>query len=201
MKLFICGQKSFGAAAFTALIGDGHEVLGVCSPRDGDKLFDAAADAGLLPVSPNALRSSDIPPGTDLIVCAHNHAYISYEVRKAARLGAISYHPSLLPRHRGRDAIEWAIRMHDPVTGGTVYWLDDGADTGPIAKQEWCWIEPGQTASELWRKTLFPLGTAMLRDVVSDLDLGIDVPRERQNEKVATFEPALGTGRLAAAAR
>ena len=41
--------------------------------------------------------------------------------------------------------------MGDAITGGTVYWMDDGADTGPIAAQDWCHIQPGDDAKKLWR--------------------------------------------------
>lgn len=45
------------------------------------------------------------------------------------------YHPSLLPLHRGQDAVE-AATGGDKVTGGTVFHLDEGFDTGPIAFQD-----------------------------------------------------------------
>lgn len=48
----------------------------------------------------------------------------------------------VLPRHRGRSAIEWAIRMHDAVTGGTIFWLNSGIDRGDIAYQDWCFVPP-----------------------------------------------------------
>lgn len=147
-------------------------------------------------VQTNKLSSSHIPSGTDLIVCAHNHAYITSEVREATRHGAISYHPSLLPRHRGRDAIRWALKMNDAITGGTVYWLDDGVDTGEIAAQTWCWVEAGKTASDLWREQLFPIGVRLLRQVVHNIQEGAIV-RCKQNEAVATFEPAFPKTRLA----
>ena len=135
-------------------------------------------------------------PGTDLVVCAHAHCFVDGMARGRARLGAIGYHPSLLPRHRGRDAVEWAVRFGDPLTGGTVYQLDDGADTGPVLRQEWCWVRPGDDAATLWRRELAPMGRRLLGLVVADLAAGQAVP-VAQREDVATFEPAIRAQPLA----
>ena len=119
------------------------------------------------------------------------------EARGKARLGALGYHPSLLPRHRGRDAIRWALHMGDVVTGGTVYWLDDGADTGPIAAQDWCWVEPGDTPESLWRRVLGPMGLRLFDQVLAALDTGA-VPSASQDTRMATWEPSFNPGKLAA---
>jgi len=31
----------------------------------------------------------------------------------------------------GRDAVEWTIRMKDPIAGGSMFWLNDTVDGGP----------------------------------------------------------------------
>jgi methionyl-tRNA formyltransferase len=200
MKIFLSGQKSFGAAVLRLLRERGHEITGVAAPQtdragETDKLFGQADARGYRVIDVAALRADQIPAGTELIVCAHSHAFVGRRTRDAAKFGAIGYHPSLLPRHRGRDAVRWAVKMGDPVTGGTVYWLDDNVDGGPIAAQEWCWVEPGTSASELWRKQLFPLGIVLIDRVIRDIEHGRFV-RIPQNEAVATFEPALNPPRL-----
>lgn len=169
MRVFIAGQKAFGRAVFEAIAADGHKIVGVCAPpfssrsaTDGtrfpDRLREVAERAGVAWLPSGQLRADTLPAGVDLIIAAHAHDFIGRKTRLAARLGAIGYHPSLLPRHRGRDAVRWAIHMGEVVTGGTVYWLSDGVDAGPIAAQDWCWIRPGDAAGELWQRELFPLG-------------------------------------------
>ena len=79
--------------------------------------------------------------------------------------------------------------MRDAITGGTVYWLDDRMDAGPVAAQRWCFVDPEDDASSLWRNTLFPMGVDMLSSVVNDIARGLIV-RQPQNEAFATFEPA-----------
>ena len=91
-----------------------------------------------------------------MIVAAHAHTFIPASVRDRARHGAVAYHPSLLPRHRGRDAVRWAIHMGDAVAGGTVYRMVDRVDAGPILAQDWCWIRPGDTPADLCGAATWP---------------------------------------------
>lgn len=111
-----------------------------------------------------------MPPGADLILCAHAHAYISRGARERTRLGALGYHPSLLPRHRGRDAVEQTILSGDAVAGGTVYWLDDGWDTGAPIVQARCPVRPGDDAATLWRRDLAPMGVHLIGQVLAGLE-------------------------------
>lgn len=198
MKVMVVGQKWLGEAVAARLAGAGHQLLAVAAPRLDDRLAVAGARLGAdVVMVGRALPETSVPPDTDLIVCAHAHCFVGGAARGRARLGAIGYHPSLLPRHRGRDAIEWAVRFGDPVTGGTVYQLDDGADTGPILRQAWCWVRPGDTAAELWRRDLGPLGVKLLAETVDALFFGAVRPKP-QDPALATFEPAIDTPRLAA---
>lgn len=196
MKILVCGQKEFGAAVLRQCRADGHEVVAACAPpfrSDGatpDRLADTARTFGIQVIPSGGLFSHTVPAGVDVIVAAHSHDFISGRVRSRAKYGAIGYHPSLLPRHRGRDAIEWALRFGDPIAGGTVYWLGETMDGGPIAAQDWCWVRRGDTAAALWRRDLFHLGLRLFRDVLADLP-GYWVNKKPQDESLATFEPCL----------
>lgn len=85
--------------------------------------------------------------------------------------------------------IRWAIHMREAVTGGTIYWMDDGADTGPIALQEWCHILPEDDAASLWRRELGPMGLRLFALALSLAEAG-KLPRLEQDEAAATWEPA-----------
>lgn len=133
-------------------------------------------------------------PESDIILAAHAHTFISQAHRETAKLGAVGYHPSLLPRHRGRDAIRWTIHMSEKITGGTLYQMDDGADTGAILLQDWCHIRPNDTAQTLWQRELAPLGLRLFREYLRNWEHIHPTP---QDEQLATFEPALTTQKLA----
>lgn len=190
MRVIVAGTRSFGLAALEAIQKD-HDVAGVISPFE-DKVGITADLAGIHwwhEGSGYPLETWVRLRQADIIVAAHSHAYIGRRTRAATRLGAIGYHPSLLPRHRGRDAVKWTIHMRDPVAGGTVYWFDDNVDGGPIAAQRWCHVDPKWDAHDLWRERLFPFGIALLTRTLDELDCGIIVA-EPQNQRFATWEPS-----------
>ena len=140
------------------------------------------------------LTSADIPDHTDLIVAAHSHWYISDKALKKTTHGGIGFHPSLLPRHRGQDAVRWAIEMGDAITGATVYWLNEKVDGGDIQIQKPVFIKRGWAHSDLWRE-IFPIGVEMVCDAVEMIEQG-NIRREPQDERFATWEPSFKTTRL-----
>lgn len=188
MKIVLVGTRSYGAAVLEAALLRGHDVKAVFAPR-GDRLALTAARLGIdvFPAPSEALVGRS---GADVIVAAHSHDYLGRRTRNATPLGAFGYHPSLLPRHRGKDAVEWTIRMGDPIAGGTCYWFDSGVDTGPIAATDWCHVDPKWDASDLWREQLFGMGVRLTMKVLADLDnrTVVSVP---QDERFATWEPSL----------
>lgn len=48
----------------------------------------------------------------------------------------INVHPSLLPKYKGKDAIERAFEAGDKTIGITIHYVDSGMDTGEIIAQE-----------------------------------------------------------------
>ena len=194
MRIYLCGQKTFGAEAHRLILARGHEIAGVSAPLEGgagglDRLRASAQNAGVPVMPAGHLTAATLPAGVDLIVAAHAHDFIGRKTRTRTRLGGIGYHPSLLPRHRGRDAVRWTLKMGDAVTGGSIYWLTDNVDAGPIAAQATVFIEPGTTPEELWRRELMPLGLRLLGKVLDDLAAGV-VVAVPQDERFATWEPS-----------
>ncbi len=85
----------------------------------------------------------------DLLVV---HAYprrLLRTVFDAARLGCINVHPSLLPKHRGRNPSAVVLRMGESKTGLTAHYMDDGLDTGPILHQVAVPVEPHDSRGSL----------------------------------------------------
>ncbi len=195
MRVVLTGQKRFGRDVLRLLAERDDEVIGVSCPRedaDGrpDKLFIEASNLGVPLVPGGKLTQYTMPEGADLIVAAHSHDFVGSVTRRKARFGAIGFHPSVLPRHRGRSSIEWAIRFGEKVTGGTIYWLDDVVDGGAIAAQEHCMIRPDDTPLSLWVRDLAPMGLRLFRQVLRDLDRGIVIALD-QDKELATWEPAI----------
>lgn len=194
MKIFICGQKSFGAAVAKRLFEDGHKIVGVAPPpqqKYKDKVVGWAMLNGV-PIIDDCehLTSDHIPNDTDLIVSAHSHWIINKRVLAATTYGGIGYHPSLLPRHRGRDAVRWAIAMGDAITGGTIYRLNDKCDGGDVILQKMQFINRKWDYHELWRR-LFPIGVELLSDACALIERTKNTMlTETQDEQFATWEPS-----------
>ena len=196
LKVFISGQKYFGQEVLSLCMRmENIEVVGVCSPI-GDKYLTKLAALHEIPIIPAGTLKHDVfPGGVDLGITAHSFDYIGKLTRYRPRLGWIGYHPSLLPRHRGRASIEWAVRMKDPITGGTVFWLDAGIDRGPIAYQDFIFIDPKlysmnprQAAKKLWEDHLQSMGLILLERALIDISCGV-IRKKPQDARFSTFEP------------
>jgi methionyl-tRNA formyltransferase len=191
MNVLLAGQKWFGAEVFAALRAlPGVSVRAVSAPPD-DRLARAAWAAGVEIIRAGGLRAETMPAGVDLIVAAHSHDFIGERTRLRARFGGIGYHPSLLPLHRGRDAVRWAVRMRERVTGGSVYRLSNRMDGGDVLAQRHVFIRPDDTAEELWRRDLAPLGVELLAAVVARFAAEGYVHGRAQDEALATWEPSI----------
>lgn len=197
IRVFISGQKYYGAEILEMCIKmDGIEVVGVCYPP-ADKYIHPVAKRWDIPTITSGKLSADLmPKNVDLGITAHSFDYIGKRTRHIPKLGWIGYHPSLLPRHRGKASIEWAIRMKEAVTGGTVFWLNSGIDRGDIAYQDFCFIQPEllsinprKAASKLWREELLPMGVTLMERALNDIKRGI-ILKEPQDSKLSTWEPS-----------
>lgn len=194
MKCTLIGSRYFGAAVLANLLEDGHEVVRVVVASADDRLAVAARNAGLplsILESPRKVPGSDLHEDCDLIVAAHTHAFVMPEALARARIGAIGYHPSLLPRHRGIAAVEWTILEGDPIAGGSIYHLDAGWDDGAIAAQDWCFVLKGETARELWERALSPMGLKLIRQVVNHAAAHDELPAMQQDARFATKAPLI----------
>jgi methionyl-tRNA formyltransferase len=124
----------------------------------------------------------------DLNVMAFVTDIVPERILTLPRCGSIQYHPSLLPRHRGGSAINWAIIQGDRKTGLTIFWPDRGIDTGPVLLQKEVEIAPDDTTGSLYFDKLFPLGVEAIVAAIEMVKDGT-APKIVQDEALATYEP------------
>lgn len=198
MRIFICGQKAFGLAVLKALYSAGHEIVGVApapQKKYKDKMVGYAMLKGIPIISDcDRLTSADVPDSTELVISAHSHWIISDQIIRKCKYGGIGFHPSLLPRHRGQDAVRWAVAMGDFATGGTVYRLSGKCDGGDILSQRMLFIDKGWDYHDLWSE-LFPIGVDMVVEAVGLIESGA-AEWSPQDERFATWEPSWERPRL-----
>ena len=196
MRIALIGQAAFGEAVYRALRESGEQVVVVSSvrgPKERPDPLYVAAKADRVPVfSTGKLKHLDVldqyqATQPDLCVMAFVTHILPEPVIHSPRHGTIEYHPSLLPRHRGRSAMHWAIRMGDTKTGLTVFWVDEGIDTGPILLQREVDIAPDDTVGSLYFDKLYPMGVEALVEAVRLVREG-RAPAIAQDGSLATYE-------------
>ncbi len=107
------------------------------------------------------------------------------EFLNIARLGSIGYHPAPLPENRGRAVIPWTILQGQSHTGSTLFWMDEGADSGDILCQEIFPVDSAETASTLYQKHCDSL-RRMFNQMVPDLIIE-QGKRQPQDHSKATY--------------
>jgi methionyl-tRNA formyltransferase len=197
MRIVVMGQAAFGAK-FLETITQREQVIAVYGPPEArpgkpDPIQAAAADRGIAYLSPRSYRGSEVLAEfqglqPDLLILAFVTAILPADFLNTPKYGSICYHPSILPRHRGGSAINWAVIMGDTKTGLTIFWADGGIDTGPILLQKEVAIGPEDTTGSLYFNHLFPMGIDALMESVALIQLG-NAPRIPQDEASATYEP------------
>lgn len=107
------------------------------------------------------------------------------EFRAAANGNVIGYHPAALPRLRGRATQPWTILLDEKITASTLFWIDDGVDTGDILAQKFFHVAPRENAASLYQKHMVAL-KAILQAALPELKAGEEV-RQSQDEQCATY--------------
>jgi methionyl-tRNA formyltransferase len=124
----------------------------------------------------------------DVLLLANYARILKAADRAVPRVGALCFHPSVLPRHRGRDSVYWTVKMDDATCGVSWFWIDEGIDTEDVAGSVEVARPDGVRPRELYEETLVPLGEMILDALLGQFKLGI-FPRHPQDERLATYEP------------
>jgi len=196
MRIVCIGQATFGEKVLQKLTEKGEEVIAVYTPQDTGKkrnaLKELAVQIGIPVFQPRSMRVPEIYEEykrlrPDLNVMAFVTSILPDSILNYPKMGTIQYHPSLLPKHRGGSAINWAIINGETKTGISIFWPDGRIDTGPILLQKETEISPDDTVGSLYFEKLFPLGIEALVEAIELIKKGI-APRIPQDESQATYE-------------
>ncbi len=197
MRIIVNGQQAFGKAVLETLLERGEDVVGVfCTAgKPGarpDPLKEAALAHDLPLFEPTSFKDEAMAETLhglkpDLGVMAFVTLIVPKTFLDIPHQGTIQYHPSLLPRHRGPSSINWPIIQGETRTGLSIFWPDEGLDTGPILLQKEVDISDSDTLGSVYFEKMFPLGVeAMIESV--DLVKAGKAPRIAQDESQATYE-------------
>lgn len=83
----------------------------------------------------------------------------------------------------------------DKIAGLSIFWADDGLDTGPILIQKSCPVNPNDTLDSLYNNFLYPEGIKAVAEAVNLISDGT-APMIPQTEEGATYDPMLNKPEL-----
>jgi methionyl-tRNA formyltransferase len=201
MRIVVHGQQAFGKAVLEALLKRGDDVVAVyVAPekpgQKADPLKEAAIAAKLPVYQPVSYRKPEVweefrALKPDLQVMAFVTLFVPEDFLNIPTRGSIQYHPSLLPKYRGPSAINWPIIQGETETGLSIFWPDNGLDTGDVLLQKKTPISFEDSLGSVYFDRLFPMGVeAMLESV--DLVKAGKALRIKQDESDATYEGRCG---------
>jgi methionyl-tRNA formyltransferase len=201
MRIVVHGQQAFGKAVLEALLKRGEKIAAVyVAPekpgQKADPLKEAALAADLRIYQPASYRKPEVweefrALKPDLQVMAFVTLFVPEEFLNIPTYGSIQYHPSLLPKGRGASAINWPIIQGETETGLSIFWPDNGLDTGDVLLQKKTPISDSDSLGSVYFDRLFPMGVEAMLEAVDLVKAG-KAPRIKQDERVATYEGRCG---------
>jgi methionyl-tRNA formyltransferase len=201
MRIVVHGQQAFGKAVLEALIKRGENVIAAYAAPEkagqkADPLKEAALAASLPVYQPASYRKPEVwdefrALKPDLQVMAFVTLFVPEDFLNIPTKGSIQYHPSLLPAYRGPSAINWPIIKGETETGLSIFWPDNGLDTGDVLIQKKTPISDTDTLGSVYFDRLFPMGVDAILEAVDLVKAG-KAPRIKQDESKATYEGRCG---------
>jgi len=121
----------------------------------------------------------------DVVYCFGWSYLLKEPMLKFPKLGVVGYHPTLLPQHRGRHPIIWALALGLRETGSTFFFMDDNVDSGDILSQKKIQILDSDDACSLYAK-LVNVACEQMNEFTPQLISG-DFKRLIQDESKASY--------------
>ena len=198
LRIVLFGSGEVTARCLVHLIERGTTVTGLVISSNEDnvseELLTLAEVEGIRTLAPKKLRSAefldllrnDLRPDVILSIAYQHH--IPREVLDMPRWGALNWHPSLLPSHRGPDPYFWALYEGDREAGVTVHYMTEEFDAGEIILQPRLPILSHDTWGTLARR-LDVLALETLNDIMNMMENAPgDLPRRSQPSALDTYQ-------------
>jgi len=201
MRLVWVSFDVMGRDCLAAAAEAGAEVAAVVTlpgPIDPDRSGQCSFDELAGRLGARVIETADVnSPDTiaavrevdpDLIFIVGWSQLVLDEFIGLARHGVFGMHPTLLPKHRGRAAIPWAILSGLAKTGVTLFEIVDGTpDSGPIVGQVEVPVGRDETATSLYDR-ITEAHVEVVRRFVPRL-LDGSAPRVPQDPRQASVWP------------
>lgn len=168
MRVVMFGYQTWGHRTLQALLDSDHEVaLVVTHPKSdhayeqiwNDSVVDLAEQHGVPALVRSRLDDEELPSrlnevDPDIIVAANWRTWIPPHIFSLPRHGTLNVHDSLLPAYAGFAPLNWALINGEEEVGVTTHIMNKELDAGDIVLQRTVPVEPTDTATDLFHKTL-----------------------------------------------
>ena len=148
VRIALAGSVSSSRAALESLIAHEAELVGVleldarsaANVSGFAPLRDLADRAGVPCVTFENINRPEVVAAVrswspDLLFVVGLSQLVKSELLAVPTLGCVGFHPTWLPRGRGRAPLAWLTYDGEP-GAATFFLMDEGADSGPILVQE-----------------------------------------------------------------
>lgn len=198
MKTVVFGYHDMGCTGLKALLEAGYNVVAVFSHADaaGENHFHGSlaqmARERAIPVfMPEEVNHPAVVAQVaaltpEVIFCFSYRQALNEQIRASATFGAFNVHASLLPAHRGRAHLNWALIKGDTETGITLHRMTSQPDAGPILAQEKVHITPEDDVFSLHHKLVNTTGV-MLRSWLPALQAGQLIETAQDESRASCF--------------
>jgi methionyl-tRNA formyltransferase len=204
MRVLFWGTPEFALPSLGALLGEGHDVVGVVTQPDRPRgrgrtptpspVKEFAETEGLAVLQPERAREPGfidvmrkLAPELNVVVAYGQ--ILSREVLALPSEGSVNVHASLLPALRGAAPINWAIIRGHQRTGITTMRMVEALDAGPMLMRVEEPILPEETATDLTLR-LSELGAETLIETLALLEVD-GVEETPQDEDESTYAPRI----------
>ena len=183
MKILYIGSVYFSKIILEKLIQLKVELVGVISKKESNFNSDfyniiPIAKKNKIPffyskdINDKKTTSwiNEITP--DIIYCFGWSSLLKNKILKIPKMGVVGFHPTLLPKNRGRHPLIWAKVLGLKESGTSFFFMNEGADSGPILNQKKFKISFKETAKDLYDKMIFN-ALIQIEELNKELELGI----------------------------
>ncbi|MCE7980646.1 MAG: methionyl-tRNA formyltransferase [Caldilinea sp. CFX5] len=195
MILFL-GSKQLGLSALKTLLQVAPQYI--CAVATFDDSFDARSvlsdfraftEAKALPLAiakrPSELRNVIQLYTPSIVMVVGWYWIIPPDLLTKVPSGFVGVHASLLPKYRGNAPLVWALINGENRTGATMFYFDDGIDTGDIIAQVAFDITSHETIADLLVKAEAATINLIEQHAVNLVEG--TAPRLRQNHTDASY--------------
>lgn len=119
----------------------------------------------------------------DILISILGNQIFKKQIIDLAPKGCLNLHTALLPKYRGLMPTFWVLKNDEKFTGVSVFYVDEGIDSGPIIIQEK--VEIGNKSQEELIQITKQIGMELIAKAVDMI--------EKDNVKLIENDAALGT--------